>query len=216
MCADHCVGRTPQWRSSTTNTTANQSLGLEDPTCRLDLCSMYPMDTEDVHGLLLPPSHRKLTPQTRTVYLYIRHPANLYDIKNGLKQYHIRIYAVIGLIIVTFVISILTILLSCRPFHHYWQINPDPGNKCQAAVSKPIIWVTFVTNVATDICLLMIPLPMLWKSSLRTIKKVASSIVLSAGVFIIVCAALKSIYVIVVSLPPIRPPPISQPVSDHI
>jgi uncharacterized membrane protein len=45
----------------------------------------------------------------------------------------------------------------------------------------------------------MIPIPMLWKSSLRLLKKIAATLVLSAGVLIIICATLKSIYVIVVS-----------------
>lgn len=104
-----------------------------------------------------------------------------------------------GLIVTTFIVVIMTIYLSCRPFHHYWQINPDPGNVCQAAISQPILWVSFVSNVSTDIFLFLIPVPMLWKSSLRLLKKIAATLVLSAGVLIIVCATLKSIYVIVVS-----------------
>jgi hypothetical protein len=39
---------------------------------------------------------------------------------------------------------------------------------------------------------------MLWKSSLKQYKKVAATLVLSAGMLVIVCATLKSIYVIVV------------------
>ncbi|CAI6336694.1 unnamed protein product [Periconia digitata] len=116
---------------------------------------------------------------------------------NGLKQYATRIHIVMGMIIGTWVMVIMTIYLSCRPFHHYWQISPDPGNLCYPAVSKSIVWMMFVTNVVTDIALLLIPIPMLWQSSLRRLKKVASTLVLSAGIFVVVCAALKSIYVIV-------------------
>ena len=39
---------------------------------------------------------------------------------------------------------------------------------------------------------------MLWRSSLKRYKKVAATLVLSAGMLVIVCATLKSIYVIVV------------------
>jgi hypothetical protein len=105
-----------------------------------------------------------------------------------------------GLIATTFIIVIMTIFLSCRPFNHYWQISPNPGNACQPAISKPIVWVTFVTNVSTDFFLFMIPIPMLWKSTLRLYKKIAATLVLSAGLLIIICATLKSIYVIVVSI----------------
>lgn len=41
---------------------------------------------------------------------------------------------------------------------------------------------------------------MLWGSSLKTIKKIASTIVLGAGIFVLVCATLKSVFVLVVSL----------------
>lgn len=106
-----------------------------------------------------------------------------------------------ALIVVTFLVVILTIYSACRPFNHYWQINPDPGNLCQAGISKAIIWTQFVGNVSTDFFLLFIPIPMLWSSSLRFYKKVAATLVLSAGLFIIICAILKIIYVNIVSAP---------------
>ncbi|KAI4706358.1 hypothetical protein J4E89_009092 [Alternaria sp. Ai002NY15] len=116
----------------------------------------------------------------------------------GLGMYTTRIYIAFASIITSFVIIIFTIYLSCRPFWRYWQINPDPGNACQAAISKRLIWVTFVFNVSTDVYLLLIPIPMLWKSRLRTYKKIAAMLVLGAGMLVIVCAILKSIYLITV------------------
>jgi len=113
-------------------------------------------------------------------------------------MYTHRIYIAFASIIISFVIIIFTIYLSCRPFWHYWQISPDPGNSCQAAISKRLIWVTFVFNVSTDVYLLLIPIPMLWKSRLRTYKKIAAMLVLGAGMLVIVCAILKSIYLITV------------------
>jgi len=113
------------------------------------------------------------------------------------RSFRIRIYIGFALVIGTFIATTLTILLACRPFHKYWQIYPDPGNVCQAAISKPVIWASFAANVSTDIYLISIPLPMLWESRLRTLKKIASSIILGAGVFVLVCAMLKSIFVLV-------------------
>lgn len=43
---------------------------------------------------------------------------------------------------------------------------------------------------------------MLWQSGLKTIKKIAYTIVLGTGIFVLVCATLKSIFVLVVSLDP--------------
>ncbi|KAF2622925.1 hypothetical protein BU25DRAFT_451779 [Macroventuria anomochaeta] len=117
--------------------------------------------------------------------------------QNGLGTYQKRIHIAMVLIATSFVAVVMTIFLSCRPFNHYWQVSPDPGNSCQPAISKPILWVSFVLNVSTDIFLFFIPVPMLWKSSLRLYKKMAATSVLSAGLLIIICATLKSIYVIV-------------------
>jgi hypothetical protein len=41
---------------------------------------------------------------------------------------------------------------------------------------------------------------MLWGSTLRPFKKIASSIVLGAGIFVLVCATLKSVFVLVVRI----------------
>ncbi|TLD28589.1 hypothetical protein PspLS_04054 [Pyricularia sp. CBS 133598] len=113
------------------------------------------------------------------------------------RRYRVRIYVGFFLVIATFLSTILTIFLGCRPFRKYWQISPDPGNQCQPAVSDPIVWSSFAANVATDIYLIAIPLPLLWGSTLRLGKKIASTIVLGAGIFVLVCAILKTIYVLV-------------------
>lgn len=70
---------------------------------------------------------------------------------------------------------------------------------CQPAIAKPVIAVTFAANLLTDPYLIFIPIPMLWKSSLKLIKKIATTIVLGAGIFILVCATLKSVFLLVVS-----------------
>lgn len=46
------------------------------------------------------------------------------------RPYRVRINIGYGLLVATFVASILAIFVGCRPFHHYWQINPDPGSTC--------------------------------------------------------------------------------------
>lgn len=84
----------------------------------------------------------------------------------------------IGYIIIaaTYVATLLSILLGCRPMYKNWQINPDPGSKlssilfsrdytnsttdaCQPAISKIDCLVTVVLNVVTDLYLISIPLP---------------------------------------------------------
>lgn len=62
---------------------------------------------------------------TRVYYMGI---SNFHS--QGLSQMNIRIkigYALIG---VTYVATLLSILLGCRPLSKNWQINPDPGSTC--------------------------------------------------------------------------------------
>tara|TARA_R110002060_G_scaffold42562_5_gene54033 strand:+ start:477 stop:779 length:303 start_codon:yes stop_codon:yes gene_type:complete len=70
---------------------------------------------------------------------------------------------------------------------------------CQGAVSKPIVWITFASSVVTDLYLLIIPIPMLWGTTLRLAKKISISIVLGAGIFVLVCSLLKTVFVETVS-----------------
>ncbi|KAK5662337.1 hypothetical protein OQA88_8244 [Cercophora sp. LCS_1] len=117
---------------------------------------------------------------------------------NGLsRNYRNRVHIGFALVLAGYLASVLTTFASCRPFHWYWQINPDPGNACQAAVSRPIVWSHFVANVTSDIYLIVIPLPLLWGSRLRLVEKIASTFVLGAGIFVLVCATLKTVFVII-------------------
>ncbi|KAG4428841.1 hypothetical protein IFR05_015676 [Cadophora sp. M221] len=123
------------------------------------------------------------------LFFYIR-------LMEGLSShFRIRVWVGFGLVGATFLASILGIYAPCQPFHHYWQINPDPGNHCQAAISKPIVWSTFISSVITDIYLLLVPIPMLWGTTLRLAKKISITIVLGAGIFVLVCSLLKTVFV---------------------
>ncbi|KAI2622725.1 hypothetical protein GGS26DRAFT_242269 [Hypomontagnella submonticulosa] len=110
----------------------------------------------------------------------------------GLKRsYLIRIYIGFGLLAASFVTILMNLFLACRPFHKYWQINPDPGNVCQPAISNQVIWVYLSMNVVTDLYLISIPVPMLWQSSLKPVKKFGLIILFSGGLFVVACAILR-------------------------
>ncbi|KAL8424020.1 hypothetical protein RB596_004019 [Gaeumannomyces avenae] len=80
---------------------------------------------------------------------------------------------------------------------HARVVTPNPGNQCQPALSAPIVWSSFAANVSTDIYLILIPLDLLWGSTLKLYQKIASTIVLGTGIFVLACAILKTIYVLV-------------------
>lgn len=74
-----------------------------------------------------------------------------------------------------------------------------PPDVCQPALSIQIIWMSLALNASTDLYLMSIPVPMLWKSGLKLSRKIASTILLTSGVFIVVCALLRSLLITIVS-----------------
>jgi hypothetical protein len=134
------------------------------------------------------------------------------------RFYELRIYIGYGLVFVSYLVVVFNLFFGCRPFHRNWQINPDPGGMyrldrcglsaatanderldvCQPAVSGQVVWVYFSFNVITDMYLLSIPLPMLWKSSLRPVKKVGLMILFGGGILVIACATLRCVLIVTV------------------
>ncbi|KAK4134425.1 hypothetical protein BT67DRAFT_433933 [Trichocladium antarcticum] len=110
--------------------------------------------------------------------------------------YRKRIHAGFGLIGATWIAVLLSILLGCRPLSKNWQIYPDPGNFCQPAISRIDIFVTVVLNVLTDLYLMSIPIPLLWQSSLRPLKKAGLIVLFSGGIFVMVAGILRCVLII--------------------
>ncbi|KAF4467059.1 integral membrane PTH11 [Fusarium albosuccineum] len=114
----------------------------------------------------------------------------------GLPPYKSRIYAGFGIIVVTYITVICSLLFSCQPFHKFWQINPDPGNHCQSAASRVYIFVVVTLNISTDVYLLFIPIPMLWSAQIRKAKKVGLIVLFSGGIFVMVAGILRAVLII--------------------
>ncbi|KAI2465469.1 hypothetical protein F4781DRAFT_409401 [Annulohypoxylon bovei var. microspora] len=115
-------------------------------------------------------------------------------LSTGLRRSHrILIHVGFVLIPVSWLILLGILYLGCRPFHHYWQIYPDPGNECYPAVSRQLLLGSLVLNVITDLYLITIPVFLLWRSTLRLAKKVGLIILFSGGFLVIACAILRSV-----------------------
>ncbi|KAA6410620.1 MAG: short-chain dehydrogenase reductase sdr [Lasallia pustulata] len=115
----------------------------------------------------------------------------------GLQHMKIRIKIGYLLIGVTYVATITAILAGCgAPFRKNWQIYPDPGNHCQPAISKMDLFFTVVLNVTTDMYLLSIPLPMLWKAQIAPRKKAWLILMFSGGIFVMMAAILRCVLIL--------------------
>ncbi|EON70027.1 hypothetical protein W97_09293 [Coniosporium apollinis CBS 100218] len=109
----------------------------------------------------------------------------------GVNNMEIRVRIGYVVVISTYIATEMSILFGCRPFHKNWQISPDPGNVCQPAISKIDLYVTVVLNVLTDMYLLSIPLPMLWKANMSKVKKYSLILVFGGAVFVMMAGILR-------------------------
>jgi hypothetical protein len=64
----------------------------------------------------------------------------------------------------TFLAVVVADLAECQPFDRYWQVAPDPGGQCRQGYAY-LITVT-ACNVATDLLLVVFPVPIVIQSRL--------------------------------------------------
>ncbi|KAH8172302.1 hypothetical protein LIA77_09070 [Sarocladium implicatum] len=97
---------------------------------------------------------------------------------------------------ITFLGTFFTILCGCWPIAKHWQINPDPGNFCQPAVSKLQAWTLICTNITTDFYIMTIPVPMIWQARISKTKKAGLGVMLCGGLLTAVFGGLRCGYVL--------------------
>ncbi|KAF4595103.1 protein related to integral membrane protein PTH11 [Ophiocordyceps camponoti-floridani] len=82
---------------------------------------------------------------------------------------------------VAYAVLICAILFGCVPLWKSWQINPDPGNFCHPASATLQVWVMVVSDVATDLYITIIPLPMIWNARITRVNKIGLLIMFCGG-----------------------------------
>ncbi|KAJ3495055.1 hypothetical protein NLG97_g3671 [Lecanicillium saksenae] len=180
-------GMTDEERATLSPDSAEHRMRIANTNSRLDDLRHHALDIQDMHANLLYKINGKSS-----------------ILQSGLhRSYKKQIYVGFALLGSTYIILMATVFLSCRPFQKFWQIYPDPGNACQPALSIQIIWTNLALNATTDLYLMSIPVPMLWKSGLKLSRKIASTILFTSGIFIVVCALLRSI---LITMDPINGP----------
>ncbi|KAL2826912.1 hypothetical protein BJY01DRAFT_262214 [Aspergillus pseudoustus] len=114
----------------------------------------------------------------------------------GLVNMKIRVQIAYALIGATYIAVICSILFGCHPMRKNWQIYPDPGNYCQPAVSKIDVYVTVTLNVATDMYLISIPTPILFKARLPLREKLELLVLFSGGFFVMAAGILRCVLIV--------------------
>ncbi|KAI6764474.1 hypothetical protein HG530_008263 [Fusarium avenaceum] len=111
---------------------------------------------------------------------------------------HLRTRVVFAYIIlgVTYLAVALTILLSCQPFHHFWQVTPNPGVICQPTNSPAYVLVVVIPNVLTDVYLLSIPLPLLWGVNISLRRRLTLMLLFSGALFIMMAGTIRAVTIL--------------------
>ncbi|CAG8958079.1 hypothetical protein HYFRA_00000423 [Hymenoscyphus fraxineus] len=114
----------------------------------------------------------------------------------GVDDMKLRVRLGYVILFVTYLAVELSILFGCQPFKKNWQINPDPGNHCQPAISHIDLYVTVVLNVITDLYLMSIPLPMMWRANIPFRRKTLLIGMFSGGLFVMTAGILRCILIL--------------------
>ncbi|KAI5847628.1 hypothetical protein DFP73DRAFT_542482 [Morchella snyderi] len=90
----------------------------------------------------------------------------------------------------TWIVIILTLFLTCRPWYKSFQVVPDPGVMCQTG--NPVYYiVVLIPNLITDGLIISVPLPLLLRTRMPIKRKFFLVIMFSAGVFVMIAAVLR-------------------------
>lgn len=103
------------------------------------------------------------------------------------RSYQTTLVALRWALLATFVAVIISDLAECRPFHHYWQVLPDPGGQCRQGYAQLLTMAT--CNVLTDLMLVIFPIPILLRSHMQLKRKIQLVLLFSLSLSV-VCVTL--------------------------
>ncbi|KAL3605231.1 hypothetical protein FPOAC2_00173 [Fusarium poae] len=115
---------------------------------------------------------------------------------SGLSHLRMRVVVAYILLSVTYAAVFFTILLSCQPFHHFWQVSPDPGLLCQPTKSPAYVLIVVIPNILTDIYLLSIPLPLLWGVNISLRRRLTLMLLFSGALFIMMAGTIRAVTIL--------------------
>lgn len=99
------------------------------------------------------------------------------------RSHRSTLSAVRWVLVLTFVATAITNLAECRPFQLHWQVLPDPGGQCRQGYAQLLTMAA--CNVATDILLVVFPIPLIVRSRLRLRRKAQLILLLSLSLSVV-------------------------------
>lgn len=118
--------------------------------------------------------------------------------RNGLKRVDVRIKVAWFLNGTSYIAAVCMIVFKCWPLHRQWQIYPDPGDNCYPGASKLNVTFISVLNISTDLYLMAIPLPIIYRAHLDIKRKISLMILFSGGWIVISFGILRCVTLVTV------------------
>ncbi|KAF7889117.1 hypothetical protein EAF00_009417 [Botryotinia globosa] len=94
------------------------------------------------------------------------------------------------LIAATWTTTLLLWMLQCRPFNLNWKLT-NPPQKC--AEGRVGLLFMAISIIVTNVILIAIPLPMIWRTQMVTATKLKVSAVFLVGIFLVVISIIRTV-----------------------
>lgn len=89
------------------------------------------------------------------------------------------VYGSIAFMVVAAIAFMLPMAMQCLPLHDTWNFQPGGRQRC---LDAPLLgFITTTTNAITDLYVLALPLPLIWKLQLPTRKKIGVIATFASG-----------------------------------
>ncbi|KAI0593323.1 hypothetical protein F4775DRAFT_578575 [Biscogniauxia sp. FL1348] len=102
-----------------------------------------------------------------------------YRLVKEIPRYSVAYLVIMGLVGCWSIVQILLIVFACFPIQGYWDLSVP--SKCIGHAE--LVWMTSGGNIATDVIVLLLPMPVVWKLNLKKGRKWAILGIFSLGFF---------------------------------
>ena len=109
-------------------------------------------------------------PKLSILWLYLR----IFTV----RSFRYTTFAVLGVVIVTYITGLIMTLTLCTPFAFTWDKSIPDGHCADNTAAYRYI---SVPNIATDLAMLMLPLPAIWNLHASKMQKTGLTIIFLAG-----------------------------------
>lgn len=93
-----------------------------------------------------------------------------------------------------FLVAGLAFFTECRPFTHYWQVQPDPGAECRQVYGQ--LYVNTILGSLGDICIALLPISLLVRSCLKPSQKIVLCTLFGSSLLTAAFSIFRLIYIV--------------------